>query len=145
MERVSSEIESREQELAILVEQANNAPGAMQSASDTTKSQFSAIAAQQQEGIEKLKIGLAELNKLDLAEISNSETVKPGSLAKVARSEAEAWYMLMPVGGGQKIDTDMGTVIALTVGTPLGDALTGKSKGGVAKLGEQIIQILDVI
>jgi len=138
---IEAEIAIDESQLAALVSQANDAPGAMQSHSDTTKSQFSNMAAQHQASIADRRESLAILKELEMTALTN-EAINVGSMVKAQREVGETWYIMMPIGGGRTITTSNMSITVITPGTPIGDLIFGKMPGDTVNLFENTLSIM---
>jgi transcription elongation GreA/GreB family factor len=126
-----------------------DSPGAMQSHSDTTKSQMHTLAMNIKNLVKQKDAAIRSLNKLmDSEEVFDS--VKEGALVETTGENNEKnFYIIVPEGGaGTTIVREGAAIISITLATPLGTALSGKTNGENAILktrsGERKIKIINI-
>ena len=147
LERQKSELESG---LASARQTALEAPGAMQSHSDTTKSQMHTLAANLEKMIKDKEAAIRYLNDPLNGSPDRNETISNGALIEIQdENNAKKFYLLVPDGGaGVNVNVGNIAVTSLTMRTPLGSALTGKKIGDTAaiqnKAGNRNVKILNV-
>ena len=111
----------------------NDAPGAMQSHSDTTRSQLTSVMKVTHESyLSKVK-ELEILNKFlskDINNISNDE-VRIGSIINLKRDNGNITdnYFILPGGSGIKVESMGEKIVCITPISPLGKILLAKKKG----------------
>ncbi len=130
-------------------EAALESPGAMQSHSDTTKSQMHTLAMNIKNMVKQKETAIGSLNKLmDSEKVFGS--VKEGALVETKGEDGkENFYIIAPDGGaGATIVREDATIISITLATPLGTVLSGKTAGETAILrtrtGERKIKIINI-
>lgn len=131
IEELSQEIANAEQNFKMTMQAAADAPGAMQSHSDTTKSQMSRLAEGIQRSINEKNQSLRTLRGMaDENSFSGSyEEVKIGSIVEVLSEHDErVSYFILPVGGGIKITDNKRVILTATPQAPLIAALLGKKR-----------------
>lgn len=128
LQRVIETLAQREknakQSLETTRQAAIEAPGAMQSHSDTTKWQMSRHAEAIEQLISETQKALGALKSL----VDHSPTVTKGSIFAIIEVEnlddgSKAKYFLLPAGGGDTYEVDGEKITALTMGTPLSRVL----------------------
>ena len=127
---------SAEQSFAVTKQAAIEAPGAMQSHSDTTKSQMGNFAEKVQESIIEKDHAINTLQTMARSDLSSDlSNIRIGSVAEVLTetNERETYFML-PVGGGIKVTDGNRTISVITPRAPLAIALIGKKQGETIKL-----------
>jgi len=108
------------------------APGAMQSHSDTSKFRFGQLA-------EAVFSKLIELDRLiefleQLAPPSEN-LIEVGSLVQVKQDGKSQYLLLVPEGaGGQRFEVENSTVQAVSITSPIGQALVNKTVGAEMEL-----------
>jgi transcription elongation GreA/GreB family factor len=136
VEALTQERRNTERSLEAARSAAIEAPGAMQSHSDTTKSQMSRLSEEMQRSIDEKDLALRALNALMYSGLpSNVEAVKVGSVVEVRDGRNErAIYFILPAGGGIKVVDGDRTILVVTPRAPLSVALLGKRRGETVKL-----------
>lgn len=110
-------------------QQAIEAPGAMESKSDTTKAQMSNVATTLQGSYESGLKALGELEAL-IANPSQSARVASCSLVEVRdASGSKEVYLLLPAGGGNTYEIDGEEVFVISDRAPLACALVNHVVG----------------
>jgi len=133
---ITQEREKAEESFATTRQAAIDAPGAMQSHSDTTKSQMSRLAGEIQRSIEEKNFALRTLQSMAYSGLpSDTGVIKVGSVVEVLteRGEQEI-YFILPVGGGIEIVDNEKRILVVTSRAPLTAALLGKRQGQLIKL-----------
>lgn len=141
LREIRSRISDSELQLAEILRRANEAPGAMQSHSDTDKNLYGRQAAGQREAIEAMERGHALTEILTLE--SNAK-VAIGSLVVTQDEKGIHRYFLLPGGGGITIEDAEGPIVIVTPQTPLGSALLEKEKGETASVAARVLTILEI-
>lgn len=130
VETLTRKMESARQNLETTKQAAIDAPGAMQSHSDTTKWQMSRRAEAIEQSISETQQALRALKSFG----DNPPAVIKGSNFAVIEIESlddgsRAKYFLLPAGGGDTYEVDEEKVTTLTMGAPLARVLTGAVAG----------------
>lgn len=141
LEELSKRIKESEAQLAEILRRANEAPGAMESHSDTDKNQWGRQAAGQRQTIEAMKLERTAMEALPLI---RTGPVEVGSLIEVRDEKDTHRYFLLPGGGGIKIREGAWEVVAVSPTTPLGTALLGKKAGEVAHVANRTLTVLEI-
>ncbi|MBI5147883.1 MAG: GreA/GreB family elongation factor [Parcubacteria group bacterium] len=136
IEKLRQEIKSAEQSFTATKNAAIEAPGAMQSHSDTTKFQMSQLAEEIQRSIYEKSLALSTLQNMIHQNFSpDSEKVEIGSLIETLNEDGKReFYFILPVGSGIKIVDNDKTISVITPQAPLAVALIGKREKEVIKL-----------
>ncbi len=128
---------------------AAEAPGAMQSHSDTTKFQMSLLADKIQESITQKEKTIHTLKTLlESFGEEHHETIRIGSLIAVQKQDGRhIYYFILPEAGGIEVHESDKAILTITSTTPLANALVGRRSGDRVRLqfagGEEIV-VLDV-
>ncbi len=138
IEKIQQEIQDAEQSFESTRNAAIEAPGAMQSHSDTTKFQMGQLAGKIQNSIYEKRLAIKTIQNIidsDLSPDSDIDKIKVGSLVEILNeSKISEFYYILPVGGGTKITCKNKIVSVITPQTPLATALIGKQKKDAVKL-----------
>jgi len=112
------------------------APGAMQSHSDTTKYQMGLVADEMCRLIVSKEEAITALDRLRISsEPSCRDTVTTGSLVEVETPEGERrGYLIFGKGGGSEVEYEGLRVLVVNPAAPLGKALVGKCLGDIAEV-----------
>lgn len=124
-----------EQGLSEVRQMSVDAPGAMQSHSDTTKYQMGVVADGIAAGIAELKNTIREILALSVSD--SPETLVLGSTAELVDKDGiRKLYFLFGSAGGTKFNVEGidGTII--TPASPIGQKLSGKARGEYVELRE---------
>lgn len=130
-----------ERSLTDLIDSINNAPGAMQSHSDTTRFQLSRVFEASNKSYIEKKDDLANLKSfLEKGFNSQTETIMIGSIFTLSKQNdkgknVEENYFMLPTGSGIKIELEGLSFLSVTPISPLGKILIGKKKGEVFLFG----------
>ena len=113
-----------------------DAPGAMQSHSDTTKSQMGRIADALQKSLSEQNSALNILQSMANFSLPfGVGRVEIGSLVEVADDSGEKEsYLILPAGGGIEIDVQDKTILVVTSQAPIATALINKKQGESVEL-----------
>ena len=130
IETLAQKGKSAEQSLETTRQAAIDAPGAMQSHSDTTKWQMSRRAEALQRSVFETQQALGILKSL----MDRPPAVTKGSIFAIIEVEnlddgLRAKYFLLPTGGGDTYEVDGEKIIVLTIGAPMAHALIGAVAG----------------
>ena len=127
-----------EQSLETTRQAAIDAPGAMQSHSDTTKWQMSRRAEAIEQSIFETQQALGVLKRL----MDHPPTITKGSNYAIIEVEnlddgSRAKYFLLPAGGGDTYEVDGEKITALTMSAPLARVLVGTVAGDEVEITTQ--------
>lgn len=136
VETLKKEIENAKQNLESTKKAAADAPGAMESHSDTTKSQMSRLAEEMQYLISEKSLALHTLQSVAYSGLpSSTGDAQIGSVVEVLTEHNEReFYLILPAGGGTEVSDNHKTVCVVTPRAPLAAALMGKRQGQTIKL-----------
>ncbi len=134
-------IEESKVQLAQILRRANEAPGAMESHSDTDKNLYGRQAGGQQDAIGAMEVEYALMETLALP---RSIVAEIGSLVTTKDERGESRYFILPGGGGIKVSEGDYEVVVVTPATPLGSILLGKKVGEIVAVGSRILTILEI-
>jgi len=111
---------------------AAEAPGPMESHSDTIKSQMHTLVENLNDQLDENKQAIKTLE--DFSESQQSDEIRVGSLVEVREGGKQVFYFILPVSGGAEVkDEDKKqTVMVITPHAPLSTALMNK------KIGEKV-------
>jgi len=113
---------------------AAEAPGAMQSHSDTTKSQMHTLADNIRNSLVEKERAISALGNLPESQLQQSEVVQIGSVVEVQESgDKQSFYFVLPEGGGINVKNEKRCIAVLTSRAPLAMVLIGKKKGDSTK------------
>ncbi len=127
---LKGEIEVNEEGLAYTRTAANDAPSAMQSHSDTTRSQMESLASGLMRNIVEKGEAIKSLLRLKES-ISSSfgDVVRVGSIVEVREdSDNTSAYFILPAGGSTKVYLDGVEITVLSSRGSLAASLLGKSQ-----------------
>jgi transcription elongation GreA/GreB family factor len=108
-----------------------DAPGAMQSHSDTTKSQMGQIANALQKSLSEQQLAMSALQTMiSMSRPSEAKFVEEGSLVEVTDGGSEnEFYLILPAGGGIEIEDRERTILIVTPQAPIAITLMGMRQG----------------
>jgi hypothetical protein len=108
-------------------ERANDAPGAMVSHSDTSKTQLDTLAAGLKMRVYDLE---TELKNLETFTIQENSNVSMGALVELedVHEEISKHCYILPAGAGNTIETEGGLVNVITASAPLFNVMKGLEK-----------------
>lgn len=109
-----------------------DAPGPMQSGSDTTRFQVSSFAENIARGVEHLQNAIATLNRLLNNETVAATTVREGAVVQIAPTESSSSMYLAVFSsdvGGLAVEHEGHRITAITKDAPVAQAMYGKSEG----------------
>jgi transcription elongation GreA/GreB family factor len=133
---LSEGIKKAERSFATTRQAMIEAPGAMQSHSDTTKSQMSRLAEEIQRSINEKQFALYTLQRMVHAGLPpNVRKVQVGAVVEVLNeSKEKEFYFVLPVGGGIKVTDGDKIILVVTPAAPIVAAMIGKQKDQTVKL-----------
>jgi transcription elongation GreA/GreB family factor len=124
-------IEDTEGRIQRTIQASIDAPGAMQSYSDTTKSEMGRLADALQKSLSEYYHAIGLLQKMmNLSSLAEVDFVKIGSVVEVIDDNGKKdSYLVLPVGGGIKIENQGKIIVVVTPQAPVTAALLGKKQG----------------
>lgn len=109
------------------------APGAMQSKSDTTKFQMSQLSGSfftSYQQIQRCVSALKNLKEIDLSK--ECKTIRVGMVVKVEENQDETYYFILPSNcGGQSIEFEGLEITTISADSSIGQALLNKRVGDI--------------
>ncbi|GEM_PF-947181 len=129
-QRLEDDLRNTKIQLEQTKQAAVEAPGAMQSHSDVSKSQYSCLASNLYEQIIELEKGLEILKDYKIKD-STQKKIIIGSLIETTHNSQEKIYFIFPVGGGKVIENYNlnNKITIITPQSPLGNLLLDKKVG----------------
>ncbi len=128
--------EEAQRSFELAKEAAIDAPGAMQSKSDTTKFQMSRLAESYMNTYQQIQDCILSLEKMELPK--NCNTVSIGSIVRIEENESKDYYFILPSNcgscGGQTIEIERQKVIIVSIQSPIAQALINKKVGDKANV-----------
>lgn len=128
---LSDQVKSLEKSLMNTNESINDAPGAMVSHSDTTRSQLTSVVNAAGNSFSEKLEGLKMLTRfltVDLSEVV-FEKVKQGCIVVIQKDDTTEHYLILPAGSGIKLKFNDDLITCLTPNSPLGKLIIGKKIG----------------
>jgi Transcription elongation factor, GreA/GreB, C-term len=130
IETLAQREESTKQNLEITRQAAIDAPGAMQSHSDTTKWQMSQRAGAIGQSLLETQKGLGALKRL----MNHLPSITRGSVYAIVEVEnfadgSKTKYFLLPAGGGNTYEAEGEKITILNIGAPLARVFIGVVAG----------------
>jgi transcription elongation GreA/GreB family factor len=147
---VIKEIEKEKERLGLSLKEAHqaaiDAPGAMQSKSDTTKFQMNLM-------VDRIKSSIAEKDNAvyllkrisDSLSIIKEEVVGIGSLVNIERLGGKHnTYFILPAGGGTSIEYEGKLITVISKNAPITSTLLNKKKGDVIGSDKEKLTVIDL-
>jgi len=139
-ERLEKRLQKLEASINDLQNQVLGSSHAMQSWSDTSRSQFRGVIAKLQPRAEKIKECLRKIAEIDTEKKYNS--IEIGALIKTN----DSWYFLGPAGvGAESIEINGISITTISIISPLGKNLKGKKQGQEINFNKERIKIEEII
>jgi hypothetical protein len=129
---LSESVKKAGQSLSLMNNDINDAPGAMQSHSDTTRFQLTSIVDGLEKSYQEKSKELELLNQFLQTDFNNSkfDISVIGSVVTIKKSNNLLEnYFIVPGGSGIKVDYNGKKIVCITPASPLGKAIIGKKKG----------------
>jgi len=135
LEKLRGEVRKMSEVLELKHREINDAPGAMQSHSDTTKFQASAVAAEQASSLRERTDALHQVEFFFSGGVSDHQTVGLGAILEVVEGgKSVTRYIVLPAAGGEEVDFDGQPYLITTPDAPLISKLSGKGKGAIENI-----------
>jgi len=145
-DKLKKEREEVENQLKITKQAAIDAPGAMQSHSDTTKFQMNSLADTLRQLIKEKEEAIDNLNSFPPDKLNFSSIIQIGSVIEIKEDKNIKYYFILPVGGGIKIKQNNKIITVITPDTPIVAALQGKKKNDKINFEiENIIKEIEIV
>ncbi|MEW6616930.1 MAG: hypothetical protein AB1333_00740 [Patescibacteria group bacterium] len=149
VEKLQKEVTELEESMMSMKQAAIEAPGAMQSHSDTTKFQMNALKDDVEKQFSTKNRELEILEKFEIMPMSSSQEIKSGSGIKIRDGEKEINYFFLEGGSGIQVEDESGNIfIVVGENSPMGKILFGKKAGDeiITRFGskERILHIIEV-
>jgi len=113
---------------------------------DTRAIEAGYLAQAQAARADEIKRQILIFKYLPIREVSQSDVIEPGIVAELEHNGRNAYYFLVPQGGGLVLKIDDKPVQVITPQSPLGDALLGRKVDDIIEVeaGKQIREYLVV-
>ena len=131
IKHLESEIKSLEETSLREHEHLKEAPGAMQSHSDTTRSQKEALLFGYSKKIQRKK---QSINALQSIGLHDSTTIKIGSLVEVYEDDHNDYYFIIPGVSGEKYIINNIVILAISPESAIARALIDLEEGDLARV-----------
>ncbi|MEK7635928.1 MAG: GreA/GreB family elongation factor [Patescibacteria group bacterium] len=145
LKRQESEIENS---LKATRKAAIEAPGAMQSKSDTTKFQMNILSDTLRATISEKKNAISILSAFPESQLKLLNSVQIGAIVELQKNKENFYfYFVLPEGGGVEVKYDTKRITIITPKTPIARSLIGKNEGDLVefKTPTGIIQEIKII
>lgn len=134
VEKLQKEVTELEESMMSMKQAAIEAPGAMQSHSDTTKFQMNALKNDVEKQFSTKNRELEILEKFEIMPIPSSKEIQNGSVVKIKDGEKEINYLFLEGGSGIQVEDEQGNnIVVVGENSPMGKVLVGK------KIGDEVI------
>ena len=142
IEKLRIDIEELEKNYERVREVVITAPGAMQSASDTTRMTESVIADKLQTTMSEKREAISIFETFFEEEINFNPTskIQIGSLVEIESNDEKQYFFLLPKIGGLKIEVDGKNIMTLTSEAPMTQAILDKKVGDKVEINIAEIQ-----
>jgi len=121
------------------------APGAMHSRYDSSKEEAQYLTDALTMRRNEIEDSIRQLRGYRFSE---SDSIIEGSLVNLQRDENFHKYFVLPIAGGEKIETEEGEIMVITSKAPLYNSMAGKKQGNIFtfKAGEtwQFCKVIEV-
>lgn len=150
IEKLKVDIDDLERNYQRVREVVITAPGAMQSASDTTRMTESVIADKLQTAMSEKKEAISIFETFFEKEINFNPVsqIQIGSLVEVESNNEKQYFFLLPKIGGLKIEVDGKNIMILTPEAPMTQAILDKKVGDKVEINiveiKKNIEILEI-
>ena len=144
-------VKNLEKSLTGINDSINDAPGAMESHSDTTRSQLTSVMNTAHKSFNEKKKELESFEKFpsDLIKTRYEEVSIGVIIVLKKENDTVENYFLLPGGSGIKLEHNGDKFTCLSFASPLGKALIGKKKNEIFLLNigsmSQKVKILDLV
>jgi transcription elongation GreA/GreB family factor len=102
---------------------------------DTRATEASYLARGQAARVDDLQRTHAAWTALKPKSFKKTDPIAVSALVAVDYDEATELYFVVPSGAGFHVETELGTVRTVTIGSPIGSALLGKHAGDSVQVG----------
>jgi transcription elongation GreA/GreB family factor len=137
IQRLEEEMEQAQRSLASTHRAMVDAPTAMQSYSDTTRSQLEPVIGSLKKSVAEKGRAISTLRQLAAEAFAPLDRVRLSAVVRVqAAPSASAIYILLPEAGGTRVAVNDEDVWVITPTSPLATALLGKGRGDHAEFGD---------
>ncbi|PIR86682.1 MAG: hypothetical protein COU11_04190 [Candidatus Harrisonbacteria bacterium CG10_big_fil_rev_8_21_14_0_10_49_15] len=133
---IKAEIAQDEESIIGLREASIEAPGAMQSHSDTSKFQFGTMANTLGELLDTKRAAVAAIKALANAPLSTETQVGIGSVVSIEdleQKKSAQYFVVLPDAGGVEVVVDGRLVVVIAESAPLAQKLMGARVGDVVE------------
>ena len=127
---------------------ARDAPGPMQSKSDTSKHQLSQLASNIESGCNDIKKLIASLKLIDTNKVYDK--IQIGAIVELKENNNAFLVIVLPSGGGgQTVEAQGCKIETISFASPMAQALLNKQTGDVVKVkipaGIRVLSVLNVM
>lgn len=140
-EIISSMVEQLQKELEVLslaaqgaYEAATHEESKAEDSHDTRGLEASYLAGAQRARIENLKMVIHSFQTAEIRDFLSQDAIEIGSLVQLTSDGKVSYHLLMPSGGGVKVNVKGQTIQVVTPQSPLGEALLGKKVGDLIEI-----------
>jgi transcription elongation GreA/GreB family factor len=145
LEKLNSDYDELQKGYSLFKEESVDAPGAMQSHSDTSRFQANVLADNMILQAQKIKTAI---NLIENLKIEKGEKIEVGSLVKIKDGGKLKYFYIVPEGvGGFVVNSDGIDIQVVSINSPIGKELFSKSVGKIEiKIAGNIklIEILEI-
>jgi transcription elongation GreA/GreB family factor len=128
--KLSDELETLWRAARATYEGAIHPESAAEDEYDTRGLEQSYLAGAQANRVKELRLTLAALRAMPVAELGSDDPVRPGALVELEDGRGErSWILLAPTGGGASVEVDGRAIRCVTPESPLGGELLGREAG----------------
>lgn len=127
--RIKKEIIKTERAFNSAMKGFREAPGPMQSASDTTRAEQDRLQTIYRQKLDGLKKGIVDLEKLVLVD---SGIIKEGSLV-VCENNHQEIYWIVNIGAGENLKVNNKGIRTISSNSSLAQALLGRKQGDIVE------------
>jgi transcription elongation GreA/GreB family factor len=127
---LQAKITETEQLLGITHKTINEAPGAMQSHSDTTRYQSTAVANEQTRYLAAVQVALTEIGFFIATQTETSnDAVGLGAVVSIEENGEEFHLIVLPTGGGHEVEFNGKEFTVTTPAAPIYREIAGRKAG----------------
>lgn len=125
-------------------EASNQAPGAMQSHSDTSKFQFDVLANNLRTLADEMDRAIKEIGENKIA----SDQISDGSIVKIEKDDKNYYYVISSISLEESFEIDGDEIRVVSINTPIAKGLMNKKAGTETEIktpaGDYRIKIIEV-
>lgn len=138
-------LSSAESSLEEMRKIAIDAPGRMESRYDSTKQEYSYLADDTADAVERGNQEIKQLQELIVNTVNPTSITNIGSIITATMDGQERIYMLLSLGGGTTVDDEvLGKINVVSATSPIGAKLLNKKVGEKVELNKKEIIIKEI-